>query len=87
MGHSQRFVEASENMKDKRLTFVVNKFDMSTTTPRESVASIANHYRFLVNNLTAHDVVRTPLKYNLKFISSLEKGWGNIKSYLQKKDL
>ncbi|XP_052621758.1 uncharacterized protein LOC128127334 [Lactuca sativa] len=76
-------IEGSENMKDKRLTSVVNDFDTFTTTPGESVASASNRYRIIVNNMTAHRIVRTPLEYNLKFINSLGKGWGNVKSCLQ----
>lgn len=70
-------------MKDKRLTSVVNDFDNFTTTPCESVASTSNRYRFVVNNMTAHDIIVTPLEYNLKFINSLGKGWGNVKSCIQ----
>ena len=70
-------------MKDKRLTSVINDFDIFTTTPGESVASASNRYRIVVNNMTAHGIVRTPLEYNLKFINSLGKGWGNVKSCLQ----
>lgn len=70
-------------MKDKRLKSVVNDFDTFTTTPGESVASASNQYRIVVNNMTAHGIVRTPLEYNLKFINNLGKGWGNVNSCLQ----
>ncbi|XP_023770935.1 uncharacterized protein LOC111919603 [Lactuca sativa] len=79
----QDLIEGSENMKDKRLTIVVNDFDTFTTAPGESVASASNRYRILVNNMTVHWIVRTPLEYNLKFINSLGKGYRNVKSRLQ----
>ena len=70
-------------MKDKRLTSVVNDFDTFTTTLCESVASVSNHYRIVVKNMTDHGIARTPFEDNLKFINSLGKGWGNVKSCLQ----
>ena len=66
-------------MKDKRLTPVINEFDTFTTIHGESVASTSNRYIIIVNNMTAHGVVCTLLEYNLKFINSLGKGWGNVK--------
>ncbi|KAL7587710.1 hypothetical protein Lser_V15G39845 [Lactuca serriola] len=56
----QDLFEGSENMKDKHLTSVVNKFDTFTTSPSEFVASASNRYRIVVNNMTAHGIVRTP---------------------------
>lgn len=44
--------EISENVKDKRMTSVVNDYDMFTTSPSESVAFAAKFYRILVNNMT-----------------------------------
>ena len=41
-GTLQDLIEGSENMKDKRLTLVVNDFDTFITTPGESVASGSN---------------------------------------------
>mgnify|MGYP001553671875 CR=1 FL=1 len=79
----QDLFEWSENMKDKRLTSVVNEFDTFTKTPGELVASASNIYRILINNMTTHGIVRTLLEYNLKFVNSLGKGWGNVKSCLQ----
>ncbi|CAI9270835.1 unnamed protein product [Lactuca saligna] len=70
-------------MKDKRLTSVIKEFDTFTTTPSESVALASNRYRIIVNNMTTHGIIGTPLEYNLKFINSLIKGWGNMKSCLQ----
>ena len=40
----QDLFEGSENMKDKRLTSVINEFDTFTTPPSESVASATNRY-------------------------------------------
>ena len=56
----QDLIEGSENMKDKRLTSVVNNFDTFTTTPSESGASASNRYRIVVNNMIAHGIVQTP---------------------------
>ena len=62
-------------MQDKRLTSMVNDFDTFTATVVESVASASNQYRIILNNMTTYGFVRTPLKYNLKLINSLGKGW------------
>ena len=70
-------------MKDQCLILVVNDFDNFTTTPGESLALASNRYRIVANNMTMHGTVRTPLEYNLKFINSLGKGWGNVKSCLK----
>ena len=79
----QDLFDGSENMKDKRLTSIMNDFNTFTTTPSESVASAFNRYQIVVNNMTTHGIIRNPLEYNLKFINSLGKGWGNVKSCLQ----
>ena len=79
----QDLFEGSENMKDKHLTSVVNELDTFTKTLGESIASASNRYKIAVNNMTSHGIVRTPLKYNMKFINSLRKGWGNVKSCIQ----
>lgn len=75
--------EGSENIKDKRLTSIVNDFDTFTTTPGESIALASNRYQIVVNNMTAHRIIRVPLEYNLKFINSLRKGCRNVESCLQ----
>ena len=83
MGHSTRSDHRFGKHKKQAFTSVVNDFDTFTTTPGESVASASNHYRIVVNNMSAHVIVRTPLEYNLKFINSRGKGCGNMKSCLQ----
>lgn len=59
----QDLLDGSENMKDKRLNSVVNKFDTFTTTPSESVALTLNRYRIVVNNIIEHDITKTPIEY------------------------
>ncbi|XP_023749777.1 uncharacterized protein LOC111898072 [Lactuca sativa] len=58
----QNLFEGSENMKDKRLTSVFNTLDTFITTPAESVASASSRYRIIVNNMTDHGIVQTPLE-------------------------
>lgn len=70
-------------MKDKRLMYVVKDLNTLTTTIGEYIASTSNWYRNAMNNKTAHGVLQTPLEYNMKFINSLKKGCGNVKSYLR----
>ena len=60
-------------MKYKHLTSVVSDFDAFTTTLGKFVASASNQYRIMMNNMTTHGVVQTPLEYNLKFINILRK--------------
>lgn len=79
----QDMFQGSENMKDKCLTSVFNEFDTVTTTAGKSVASASNWYMIVVNSMTTHGIVRTPIDYNLKLINSLKKGWGSVKSCLQ----
>ena len=79
----QDSLEGSDNVKEKRLTSVVNEYDTFTVAPGESVLSAANHFRICINNLTAHNVTRTSIEHNTKFINSLGRGWSNVKSCLQ----
>nr|KAJ0197101.1 hypothetical protein LSAT_V11C700370380 [Lactuca sativa] len=67
-----------------KICLVVNEFDTFTTTLGESVSSTYNRYINIVNNMIAYRIVQTSLEYNLKFINSLGKGWGNIKLFLQR---
>lgn len=46
----------SENMKENRLTSVVNKYNTFYTSSGEYVAAASNRYRILLNNLTTHGV-------------------------------
>ena len=79
----QDSLEGSDNVKEKRLTSVVNEYDTFTVAPGESVLSAANRFRICINNLTAHNVTRTSIEHNTKFINSLGRGWSNVKSCLQ----
>lgn len=79
----QDLFEGLGNMKDKRLISVVNDFDTFTTTVGESVTSTLNRHKIMVNSMMTYGVIQTPVEYKLKFINSLIKGWGNLKSYIQ----
>lgn len=74
MEHSSRSICRLGKHESKHLTSVVNDFDAFITNPREYVASALNQYKIMVNNMTTHGVVQTPIEYNIKFFNSLRKG-------------
>lgn len=73
MEHSSRCICRLGKHESNHRTSVVNDFNTFTTNPRDYVASALNQYKIMVNNMTTHGMVQTPIEYNLKFINSLRK--------------
>ena len=67
----QDLLEGSENVKEKKQSSVVNDYNTFTTAPGETVQSTANWFRICVNNLSDHDVIKTPFVKSLVDISHL----------------